>query len=239
MTLPKKRALFLHLEITLLIALAVCAGTIVTDAETASSQPKYKIDGRFEDWKGYQVGWQETGLDWSKVDRKPAFEGIDLKEFYYDNDDTYLYLFFKCKRTVEESYNKTHARGALGYLYIDCDMNTNTGAIDQDRVPGADIEIWIPIGFYSDHPAAQGTQSGCFISYEAKRWDASSKMFKQVVCRADSRDPSPLVAHGKDGIEIALLLSEVGVRKGSKVPFVCYDFESPLKYANRTTIEIK
>jgi hypothetical protein len=221
-----------------LIALVFCTGSSAAGAETAGKQPKYKIDGLFGDWKSYQTGWRETGIDWSKVKMTPTFDGIDLKEFYYDNDDTHLYLFFICKPSVQERYDRTHSSGALGYLYIDRDMSTNTGASGRPPL-GADIEIWLPTGFSISFSESKGSRTNCFIGCEVKGWDAASKEFKKEIRKSESSDAEPFVAHGKDGVEIALLLSDLGVRKGSKFSLYCLEMESLADDMNRTAIQIK
>ncbi len=235
-----KRCSWLQFLITVLLTLTFDGRLSAQAKEVTNPPPKCKIDGVFGDWKGYQTGWNETGLDWSKVKMTPAFDGIDLKEFYYNNDETYLYLFIKCKPTVQERYDKTRRTGDLGYLYIDSDMNTNTGATDRDAdgsssILGTEIQIYLPTGF----SITGGTLSGCHLSYDMKRWDASSKLFDQQIRKAESKDANPLVAHGKDGVEIALLLSDLQVRKGSKFSFACWESMALRDYVNRTTIQIK
>jgi hypothetical protein len=225
--------------VSFLIALALN----VEMANAATPPPKYKIDGNVEGWKGYQTGWEETGLDWSKVQMTPAFDDFDLKQLYYDNDETYLYLFLKFKPTVQERYDKKRTSGAFGYLYIDSDLNTNTGStnIDADgssTIPGADIQIWLPVGVYSRY-SAEGTRSGCSVSYDIRRWDPVSKLFQQEIRKAESTEANSLVAHGKDGVEIAILLSDLQLRKGSKFSLYGWEMAAPRDYINQTTIEIR
>jgi hypothetical protein len=232
------RLLFL---IAVLLAASFDARRSAEATDATNSPPTRKIDGVFADWKSYQTAWNETGLDGSKVKTTPAVDEIDLKECYYDNDETYLYLFIKCKPTVQERYDKTHSSGALGYIYIDEDMNPTTGASDRDAdgqstISGAEIQIYLPTGF----SIRNGTLSGCHLIYDMKRWNAASRLFDKNIRKANSKDPKPLVAHGGDGVEIALLLSDLGVRKGSKFTLVCWGGMALFRDdANRTTIKIR
>lgn len=207
-------------------------------AKAKNAKPKYKIDGLFGDWKTYETGWQETGIDWNKVKMTPAFNGIDLKEFYYDNDESYLYLFLICKPSVQERFDRSQSSGALGYFYIDLDMSTNTGS--SEKMPfGTDIEIWLPTGFTMVVSDPKSSPTNCFIACEVKGWDAASKDFEKMIRKGDSNDPEPFVAHGKDGVEMALLLSDLGLRKGSKFSLQCLEMESPVDYISGATIQIK
>jgi len=234
-----KRDPWLQFLIIVLLGLTFAGRFGALATGVTNPPPKCKIDGVFEDWSAYQVAWSETGFDWSKAKMTPAFDGIDLKEFYYDNDETYLYLFIKCKPTLQERYDETHRTAMLGYLYIDSDMNTNTGAADRDAdgawtVSGAEIQIYLPTGFSS----AEGKKSDCLLIYDMKRWDVSSKLFDQRIRKAESSDSDPLVAHGKDGVEMALLLSDLGVQKGGKFSLACWESRA-LRNINKTSIQIK
>jgi len=225
-------------------AIVICqAAAFKLNGQNPPTPPKYKVDGNFSDWANFETGWKETGVDWSKVREEPSFEGIDLKEFYYDNDDAYLYLFFKCVPTVQQRYEKQHAAGDLGYLYIDSDMNTNTGSTDRGHgfagFVGSDFEIYLPLGVYHRFSPTNGEQSGCYVCYELKRWDPSSKSFGQEVRKEESVTASPLIAHGNDGVELALPLSDLGLKKGNKLSFVCWEGGAPQSRINKITIHLK
>ena len=72
-----------------------------------------------------------------------------------------------------------------------------------------------------------------------KRWDAATKEFSQDVRQESSRSDFPLIAHGKDGIEIALSLTDLRQSKGSKFTLACWEMASPRDAINKTTIEIE
>ena len=230
--------------------IAGCRGTLQNEARAYRYPPKYKIDGNFDDWKSYQTAQIANGFPWDKLVITPPYDGIMLKEFYYDSDDNYLYLFFKFKPTLQERYDKTHSSGALGYLYIDSDMDTNTGCTDFDTggtspipgivsgtstIPGAEFQIYFPIGIYMNSAA-----SGCYVAYEIKRWDSTAKSFAQTVRIADSREGGTLIAHGKDGVEVALLLTDFKLAKGSQISLAFWgNLFVPEEYVKRTTIQLK
>jgi len=232
------KSLFYCVAFILITHSANCQSTPRSGLDGGRQRPKYKIDGIGADWNTNQVAWAETGLDWSKADVQPEFDGIDIKAVYWDNDDAYLYLFLKCKPSVQERYDKTHRTGALGYLYIDTDLDSDTGAGDEDSdgqstVRGAEVQIYLPTGF------SLSADKDALVMYEMKRWDSKSKLFSQDVRTENSRSTSSLIAHGKDGVEIALLLSDLKVAKKQKFNLACWESSAPRVYINRTVIEIK
>jgi len=187
---------------------------------------KYEMDGNFDDWKSYETAWNETrSLAERGLDMGRRF--VDLKELYYDNDTNYLYLFFKSEPTLEESYEIRPGSGALGYLYIDSDMNTNTGVKRPSTVPGTDIEIYLPIG--SGSPPS--------VHYWMKRWDYALS-FNQEVRQESSKSPASLIAHGKHGVELALPLVDLQMSKGRKFALY-YSFVPSSHYTRRVTVELK
>jgi hypothetical protein len=133
----------------LIICAASCRSRPATRAQVVRYPVKYKIDGNFEDWKTYGIGQTAKELDWNSMVITPPHEGFIIKEFYFDNDDKYLYLFFKCKPTIAELYAKTGKTYSLDDIYIDSDLNPRTGCGDRDSLgysvlPGADTKIEIP-----------------------------------------------------------------------------------------------
>ncbi|MBI3849020.1 MAG: hypothetical protein HY298_01835 [Verrucomicrobia bacterium] len=210
---------------------------------TYSITPKYKIDGDFLDWKTFETSWTETGLDWSKINVDPPFDGFDLKELHYDNDGAYLYLFVKCKPSVQERYDKRHSAGSLGSIYIDSDSDTNTGATGRDAsgmatVPGADIEIPLLVGIYMSTGGCRKDQSGCYVSYEVKLWDSAKNSFSSGTHEASSRSEVPLIAHGTDGVELAIPLADLNKARGDSFDLICWE-TGPRDYASKVTVRLK
>ncbi|MBW7991093.1 MAG: hypothetical protein FVQ84_13905 [Planctomycetes bacterium] len=195
-----------------------------------------KLDGLFQDWHNYKVGWPETGKEgvYSEHD-------IDIKEFYYMTDNNYLYLFFKCTPSILERYQKYSFSGTFAWLYIDSDSNKDTGATKIIRwggsgnsaMLGTEYRISVPIGVYISSVLQS---SGCHIEYHMHKWDSSSKDFSIQIRKESSYHPNSLIAHGDDGIEIALLLSDIQMSQGQKFDFICLD---AAHYANRIQVKIE
>lgn len=222
----------------------------------SSSLPptKYKIDGNFNDWKNFKTMDTST-IDWSTF--TTTFTNIDeilLKKIYYDYDNNYLYLFFKFAPSIQEVYDKQHKLLSYGGpLYIDTDANTNTGCTDWDTqnippppdvppnewhagnstIPGAEIQVSFGSGWWAD-----SSGSGCTVYYEIERWDAATKTFaNHTVRKEESSDASPLIAHGKDGVEAALLLSDLQLSPTNKFALTFWIPLVPNEFANREVIQ--
>ena len=207
----------------------------------AASQGGLGIDGSFEARKGYKEGWKETG----GVGFGGAGEDIDIKEFYYRNDKDFIYLFFKCRPTVQERYDKLHRSGIFAYLYIDSDSDRSTGASQTDdsgnsAMLGTDIQIWMPLGVFTSSNSAYGDRKGCSISYAIKLWDPVKKDFAIEIRQEDSKDEGSLIAHGKDGVEVAIPLADLKKTKGDKFDFVCVEWANNRpEFANRISIKLE
>jgi hypothetical protein len=196
-----------------------------------------KLDGLFQDWQNYKVGWPETGKEGGSFEHN-----IDIKEFYYKTDNNYLYLFFKCVPSILERYQKYGFSGIFAYLYIDSDSNKGTGATKIDHsgnsaMLGTEYRIWVPI--WVSGTAEHGGR--CGISYEMHKWDSSSKDFSiQIRKENPFLRPNSLIAHGDDGIEIALFLSDIKTSQGQKFDFICLEWaNNEPKYANRIQVKIE
>jgi hypothetical protein len=248
-----RNILLIGLGLISAVFMAGCHSEPQNEANAPFLPLKYKIDGNFEGWKSYETIQIDTGIDWSKVVVTPKYDGIQFHQYYEDNDSNYLYLFFKFKPSIQERYDKTPEGGdldlGLGTLYIDTDANTNTGCTDLDTggvpqsdhfrsgtgtIPGSEIQISLLFGIYADPET-----NLCYLSYEMKRWDPAAKSFDQTVRTADSREERALIAHGADGVEVALLLSDLRVTQGSKIALAYWDGWTPKEYIQRTTIRFR
>jgi len=225
-------------RISFFVCILGCQLNGVEPVNKGTAGLKYKMDGSFDEWVDYKIGWKETGAEGV---RQP--EDVDIKEFFYHNDDTYLYLFFKCRPTIQERYSKGAGSGIFSYLYVDSDSDKSTGASKNDdagnaAMLGADIRIWVPIGVYSTSKAEEGTQKGCSVSYEMKRWNSATRDFTLDVRQEDSHRGS-LIGHGKDGVEMAFLLSDLKKRKGDQFDFICLEWaNNKPEFANRIRIKL-
>ena len=112
----------------------------------------------------------------------------------------------------------------------------------ESAIPGAEIRVYLPLGIYSSY-SAEGAKSGYSVSYEMARWDAASGLFKQIIrkeqFRSGEADAGSLIAAGKDGVEIAFLLSDLGLKTGDKFTFACWEEMAPMDFINKSTIQMK
>jgi hypothetical protein len=194
----------------------------------------------FDDWAAFKVGVTNVGGDGNG----PFGDDVDITEFDYRNDDTHLYLFFKCKPTIEERYRKTGTSGMFGYFYLDSDSSRQTGATKIDlsgesAMLGTEVQIVVSIGIFSRAEPDKPVQSGCFVSYDLKSWNSSANDFSHEIREEESRAYAPLIAHGKDGIEIAIALKDLNKRKGDQFDFICLEAANcRAEFANRVRINL-
>jgi hypothetical protein len=78
-----------------------------------------------------------------------------------------------------------------------------------------------------------------YVYYEIKHWDSTKSQFSKEIRTEDSRNGSPLIAHGKDGVEMAILLDDLHLTKGSKFLITYNEFLVPSVCVNWSLIEIK
>jgi hypothetical protein len=236
---------FLSLWSAVVIAVAVgCESPRESVKASLNHQLKYKIDGKFDDWKTFRTGQTSKDYPWGDAVITPPYEGFIIKEFYYDNDDKYLYLFFKCKPTIDEIFNKRHSLDNLEDIYIKSDIGKNTGCAERDSLgnstlPGADIQIQLPAGWAYDSASAQSKFGELYIQYHLARWNSVTKNFDRDVRIEDSRGSFSLIAHGKDGVEMAIPLKALQLVKGSKFAFAYWEELLPALNVNWTTIQIE
>ena len=218
-----------------------CRGNSEQPDRANLPNPMYTIDGLFDDWQKYRTGWEETG----KEGRGDWGDDIDIKQLYYSNDDNYLYMFFRCKPSIEQRHAETKASGRFANLYIDSDSDKTTGVAETDSrgnvaTQGADIEISIPIGTYVGFEVPAGAVECGFVTYSVRKWNPSSRSFDIEIREEMSMAPGSLIAHGSDGVEIALPLSDLNKARGEKFSFVCLETAHPEpEHANRIVIEIE
>lgn len=213
----------------------------VDDLHRGIVPAEHKIDGVFDDWKDFKTGWKETG----GVGSGTFGDGIDLKQFYYQNDGKWLYLFFKCEPSIEERDKKTgHQSGNLAWLYVDSDSSAKTGVIrtDDSAILGADIRMWVPILVGVQSKRVDGkleSKRFCGVTLSILGWDQQKKAFSIWKGSSSSRDKHRYIAHGKDGVEIAILLSDLGKSKGDKFDFICVEAaHSEPRFTNRISITV-
>jgi len=243
----------IHLLPVLAIALIALAQA---DPAPNHEQPlpglSYKLDGSFGDWKNFRKGWIEDTVGFEGISKSPRGKGVAFKGCYYDNDQNYLYLFYICTPTLQKEIEHHHAEHGkssftshgLGSLWIDLDLDQSTGAstgktTQPGIVTGAELKLEMSCGVFWQ--ADRGDESGGnYLEFSMSRWKAEKSEFGDTTSRYSSRDDAPLIGHGVNGIEMAIPLKDLNVKKGSLFALSLREFNTlPGAFTRRIEIEIK
>jgi hypothetical protein len=203
---------------------------------------KYRIDGSFDGWTNYAEAETATNFDWDQLQihlPDPDISEIKVSHFYYDNDDKFLYIFFKLDRTLDQIYGKINAGFSFGCLYFDLDMNTNTGCTQHDQsgistLPGSEVRIEILGGWF-----IKNGHHGRYISYEEAGWNPNTQRFDNDVRHEESLSPSPLIAFGKDGIELAIPLDTLNKTNDGRFNMAYWPELLSRDYVNWSLVNLK
>jgi hypothetical protein len=230
----------------------------------ASPKTKYRIDGSFADWTNYTACALDVGLDLDKdvdfvnefpdlpcdstnwprgfkvVTDAPRDDKFEIKGIYCANDDAYLYLFLKLKPGVIEWFKKERNHAYLGMLYIasSCDVNTGAGRNDASRT--SETRINVSVNRLTCDIDGK-VWSVCDLECSIDRWNSSAKDWAPVVNRESDRcgERSPFLAHGPDGVEIAIPFSDIQKTKGDSFCLICDDEFGSGRYATKIPIKLK
>ena len=110
--------------------------------------------------------------------------------------------------------------------------------IDPRMDVGAEIYIDLSCGmFYS---LDRGEESyGHYIGYSISWWDFEKNEFKDEAQKYLSYKGLPLINHGKHGIEMAIPLSDLKLKKGQSFTLSLLEDVHDSKYIRRRVIKIK
>lgn len=236
---------FLSLFSALVIAFSAgCDSSRESGEASFNHRLKYKIDGDFDDWKTFRTVQTSKGYPWDAVVITPPYESFIIREFYCDNDDKYLYLFFKCKPTIDEILKKKHSLENLEDIYIKSSTDKNGHCSKRDSLgnstlPGANIQIQLPAGWAYDSSSAQSTLGDLYVQYRLALWNSVTKCFDRDVLIEDSRSSFPLIAHGKDGVEMAIPLKDLHLVKGSNFAIAYWEHLLSASDVNWTIVEVE
>lgn len=214
----KKSLLFLTLSSLVILSLGVCSKSKKVDEseirpiENAPSGPThlFTLDGSIKDWSGIEPIWNEGGAE-----GRGAFEhNVDIKQVYFKNDDRHLCVFMLCTPTIAERFKITTYSGDIGDLYFDIDNNPATGSgkvfesdeFKGEKYKGYEVKVWIPIGVFSS-----SGRSNPYASYEICLLE-NERFSAHGIYIQESLDKDNLIAHGPDGIELALPLDKLGIK---------------------------
>lgn len=181
----------------------------------APPSTKVKIDGVASEWGDAEPLWVESGLQ-----GRGDFDGLDIKQAYFCSDAEYLYAFFCATPTVQERFNERPQSGGFCDLYFDTDNDSATGCSDvigfkYGKISGYEIKLSVQLGQGLDLGSRQPFP---FVVYTVQTFNGSGQsppdgaQFTQ-----DSHQEGALIAHGQDGIELAVPLKELGLRGGISV----------------------
>jgi len=209
---------------------------------------KYSIDGSFDDWKEQKTAWMTIEANQPDSDAKSvkSDRSFAITECCYANDENYLYVFFKFKPTVQQRYDNLNrggeviSLGNVGWLYFDTDSDKSTGAqlpAVKSPLVGSDLMIAVQAGGYF-YRGDKERISGCQVSYDISTWDSSAKEFGPGRNSRSSRSEIPLINHGKDGVEMAILLSDIRKAIGEKFILIVEGDALSSGY-HRVSIELK
>ena len=243
-----------HLKAPRLGLLFVLALLVLARAAPGSGQEyqhpdlRYKLDGSVGDWKAYRLGWIEDTVGFEGINSVPRGEGIAFKGCYYDNDENFLYVFYVLTPTLQEMIQRQQAKygkssftcHGLGSVWIDSDMDVFTGAsvnkeTQEKRVPGAEICIQLTCGIFWQLVAGK-EKHGNFLDYDVRRWDAGKNEFAKAAVSYSSHDEMPLIGHDVNGIEMAIPLKDLRMKKGDGFRLSLQEHNG---FIRRTKVEIK
>ena len=216
--------LILSILFSLVLFLSAC-GTEKNQGQSPSAHMgKYQINGISDDWNDDTLVTKELG----GKGRGTFGKDIDIKSVHVDTNKEYLYVFLTCEPTIEE-YAKTDAfSGILAYLYVDKDRDSKTGASvtdssGNDGMHGAEFQIWVPITSWAKLEGGKAF-SGISVSYSLNSWDSKTNDFDRQIREEDATDDGALIAEGRDGVELAVPLNELGLASGENFEFLALEW---------------
>lgn len=184
-----------------------------TQHRSASLPAWLSLDGSLADWKGVTPIVQEVGLP-----GRGSFNGINVTRLFLKTDSRNLYLFACCEPSVASRFQEANTTCGLFDMFLDTDGRADTGTPNtkrswNDGLPGSDCKIVVGSGIIVDllsrksKPNATAwvlrCQNGVFPGKPA--WET------------DSDDATAYIAHGPDGVEVAIPLDALGLKPGATV----------------------
>jgi hypothetical protein len=197
------------------------------------------IDGLKNDWDGPAL-WQEGGEDVES----PGFR-IDIKQVHVSNDSLNFYVLMRCTPTIARRFETQALGGRVGDLYFDTDDNRRTGSVDAELGIfgyGSGYERKVSIEIGTRKTAGGGEEP--FVRYTIRAFDRAeldralarigtepgpydpvrrqiarrTSFWKEVEGgRETSLGPDARIAHAEDGLEMALPMTQLGVKPGHRI----------------------
>ncbi len=126
----------------------------------------------------------------------------------FAHDGESLFVVFQMKEGIGERFERTRRTGALGYLYLDTDGDTNTGLVKtvHGKSGGFDVCIWLPTGF----AGGTGRKTVPMAAYEVSRYETDG--FEEVPDgeKETHEDPEFIAFDGKC-FEMRIPFEQLGI----------------------------
>jgi hypothetical protein len=205
-----------------------------------AERTKFQLDGSFDDWKEYKSGWTGgiTNRPFKVIAGGPMdTEGaVDITECDYCNDQKYLYIFLKFKPSLDQRRKGPHPTGWVGNLYLG-NQKEKLLTVNEE-IARAEFQVAIPYGFHSgtfDGKDSEGSQ----VSYKINKRDVSDKQFSIRKREETSRDEEGLIGHGKDGVELAIQLSDLRKKSADRLVLTCIDGGFPMPHEHTFSVMLE
>ncbi|MEW6354766.1 MAG: hypothetical protein AB1696_00430 [Planctomycetota bacterium] len=199
-----------------LFAMTVAVGQPSVGTSGATALPKVEagkmaLDGDAKDWTGLKPLWEEAGAKGGGMWKQT----IDFKQVYVAHDGKRLWILACSSPSPDEQY-RTHERSGLFELYFDMDANRDTGyqaagPFDIAAARGAELAVGM-----AARPKGGSYQDGCRIIMALHGLNSRGKFGSdaQASPRQDSDEAGSWIAHGPDGVEMAIPLKDLNVKDG-------------------------
>ena len=198
------------------VLLALAVMVCISGCKKSDDELRFKLDGKADDWQDVGPLWDEAGLP-----GRGDFNEIDIRQVRMANDEEYLYIFFHASPSVQQRFAKQQSSGGFCDLYFDSDGDPATGCegvegFGYGDIAGYEVRLWITLGTSMSWPSGK---SEPFIVYEAQLpgEDGDFASGPEAFHQSNFGDEQGLIAHGPDGVELAVPLSRLGLAAGMTV----------------------
>lgn len=193
------------------------------------------LDGKADDWVGTSPLWQEVGLP----GRPGGSHDLDIGRVWLDSDAESLLLFIETRPSVAERFAEHGFSGWLGDLLLDLDLDPSTGAPaeggdESEAFQGYELRARINLVQMS-----RSGESTPEVSYDVVRAEDGTFPASGAVASARSFSSGDPIAHGPEGIELAVPLAPLGITAPHQVRLLLTEEAHRLEHGHAVaTVEI-
>ena len=112
-------------------------------------------------------------------------------------------------------------------------MTTNV----EVTISNSDMKIFIPFGTFSSTRAGVSRNGSC-VSYRLEPRDPITREWVMTFRDQSSTADTPLINHGKDGVELAVRWSDLNRTRGQKFGLAVVDFGFPESHEHVIPINV-